>query len=270
MKTKLARRSMIELLALILPVLFNVNIFAQSSPPPPRIAEVRLIKVEPQNAAEFEKQVKDVWKPVNQARKQSGRTAGWQFYKVNFAGTADAYNYAAVIFYDDWKKTEPNENMIDAIKAALPKADAAAIAAKAGSLAKIVQNALYSQVDGVGKPDTRVKYIMINFMKVKDGMGDAYVASETKDWKPIHKEMADAGKRAGWGLWSLAYPGGTSNTHDYVTTDTYESYTQMFESMRDAFKKVYPNDEMTPFFQKTEKTRTIVRQELWELLEIVN
>lgn len=267
MKTKFARRSRIGLLALILPVLLNLNTFAQS--PPPRIAEVLLMKVAPQNAAEFEKQVKEVWLPVNQARKQSGRITAWQFYRVDFTGSADEYNYAAVSFYDDWKKTEPNERAAELIKATLPKADPAAILMKTRSMVDFVRVALYEQVDGVAKPDARVKYLMVNFMKVKEGMNAAYMDSETKDWKPIHKEMVDTGKRAGWGLWSLAYPGGTSTSHDYVTTDSYESYAQLYESMMDAFKKTYPNQEVTPFIQKTEKARSIVRQELWELVEII-
>jgi hypothetical protein len=268
MKTKFAPQCRNGILVLTLTALFNVNLFAQD--PPPLIAEVRLMKVEPRNAAEFEKQAKEVWRPVNQSRKQSGRIVAWQFYKVDFAGTADEYNYAAVIFYNDWRKTEPDEHMGDAIRTALPKADANAIMAKASSLVQIVRSALYRQVDAVSKPDAKVKYIMINFMKVKEGMNDTFITSETKDWKPVHKEMVDTGKRAGWGLWAHAFPGGTGNSHDYVTTDNYESYGQLFESQMDALKKVYPNQEVAPFFTKTGKTRDIVKQELWQLLEITD
>ncbi|MEJ0029539.1 MAG: hypothetical protein WDO15_03870 [Bacteroidota bacterium] len=267
MKTNFAPQRRNSIHALILIFLVSANVFAQTAPV---IAEARLLKVEPQNVAEFEKQAKEVWKPAYQSSKQNGRIVEWQLYKIAFAGSADEYNYASVAFYNDWKKTEPNDNMVDMIKAAFPKADPNAILAKARSLSQVVRCSLYERVDGVSKPDARVKYIMMNFMKVKEGMGDAYVASETKDWKPVHKEMADNGKRAGWGLWALAYPGGSGNSYDYVTTDSYETYAQMFEpATMEAFKKVYPDQEVTPWIQKTERTRSLVRSELWELLEIV-
>lgn len=267
MKTKFLTQSRNGVLVLAF-LLLSLNILAQSEKPV--IAEVLLLKVDPQNVAEFEKQIKDVWKPINQGRKQSGRIVFWQAYKVHYTGTASPYNYVGLSVYDDWKKTEPNENMADMFKAALPKADMNAIMARARAIVQIYGTSQYERVDGVYKPDTRARYVVMNFMKVKEGMNDAYIASETKDWKPIHKEMVDTGKRAGWGLWALAFPGGTSNTHDYVTTDNYETYPQMFESQMDAFKKAYPNQEVTPFIQKTEKTRSIVKQELWELMETTN
>lgn len=236
------------------------------------IAEVRLMKVAAQNSAEFEKQMKEVWKPVNQMRKQNGRITNWQLYKIDFAGADDAYNYATVHFYNSMDKTEPNENALDLIKAALPKVDAVATLAKTRSLLSIVQYSLYQQVDFVQpKTPVPVKYIMVNFMKVREGMNDAYVQAEKNDWKPVHQALADEGKRAGWGLWALAYPGGTRNTHDYVAVDSYSTYAQISApGVLETFRKVHPNQEVTPMIQRVEKARELVREQLWELIEMTN
>jgi len=269
MKTDFTAQGRNGVLVLALLLIVNLTTFAQASAPV--IAEVRLLKVEPQNSAEFEKLIKEVFKPVAQMRKQNGQITGWQFYKIDFAGTDDPYQYATVHVYNAWEKTEPKQSLADQVKTALPKADANAIMTKALGLAKIVRIGLYERVDGVAlKPDVRTKYVFMNFMKVKEGMDDAYLDSETKDWKPVFQEMSDTGKRAGWGLWVTAYPGGTAKTHDYVTTDIYTSYSQIFESMTDAFKKVHANQDITLFFQKAGKTRDLVRSELWELLDAVN
>lgn len=239
--------------------------------PPTVFAEVRLIKVEPGKGSEFEKMMKETFKPVAQMRKQNGKITGWALYKVDFAGANEEYNYATVHNYASWDKTEPNENIQDLLKAANPKADAAATMAKATGLFKIVREAIYYRVDNVqAKTPAPVKYLLINFMKVKDDMGDAYVKSEQEDWKPIHQILSDEGKRAGWSLWSLAYPGGTGNSHNYVTVDAFSNYGQLNQSgYQEAFKKAHPDQEMTPMFQKIGKTRDLLRDELWELVESV-
>ena len=123
-------------------------------------------KIDGANTAEFEKIMTENWKPVHQLRKQNGKITNWALYRVRFAGATDEYNYVSVSYYDSFVKTEPNDNFPELMKAANPKADAAAILAKTQGLRTIMRQAIYSRVDGTNanaasKP---LKYIVANFM----------------------------------------------------------------------------------------------------------
>lgn len=239
---------------------------------PTVFARVVYQKVEPGKEQEFEKMLKESWKAAHQVRKQNGKITNWALYRVQNTGTLDPYNYATVSYYDSWAKTEPNDNWTDLIKAGNPKSDPAAILAKTLTLRTIVRQALYNRVDGVTpKNPVVLKYVQLGFMKVRDGMNDEYVNVERDVWKPVHQILTDDGKRAGWTLWAMALPGGTGSWHDFVTSNLFISYAQMTEgSYPDAFKKAHPEKDMQALFDRTERSRNLVRNEVWELVDSLN
>ena len=99
-------------------------------------------------------------------------------------------------------------------------------------------------------------------------MNAEYVKTEREVWKPIHQAWVNDGKLASWGLWGLVMPGGTSNTHDYVTSNAHTSYKAMAElNYEETFKKVYPGKDMQAIFDATGKTRDLVRSEVWEMID---
>jgi hypothetical protein len=232
-------------------------------------ASVVFWKVSFGQGPEFEKIMKENLKSAHQIRKESGKILSWALYSVHNTGTLDDYNYVAVSYYSSWDKTEPNENFQENVKKANPSADPAAILAKVRSIATRVRVALYSRVDLVeAKTATPSKYVLLNFMKVNNGMFAEYLKAEQEEWKPMHQALVDGGSRAGWGLWQLVLPGGTNSSHDYVTANVYSNYSQInSESYENAFKKVHAEKDMQAMFDRTAKSRDLVKAELWELID---
>ena len=263
----LRRRNWIPFLMVLGFTLSTFHVRAQA--PQTVFARVTFQKVDQANAQEFEKMLKENWKPAHQLRKQNGKITSWRLFKVHFTGTNDEYNYVTVSYYDSWEKTEANDNYAELIKAANPKVDAAAIMSKMLQLRNIVRQSLYSRVDfAAGQPPAALKFIEMDFMKVKPGMNAEYLKTERETWKPVHQAWANEGKLASWGLWSLVMPGGTSNTHDYVTSNAHTSYKAMAElNYEETFKKVYPGKDMQAIFDATGKTRDLVRSEVWEMID---
>ena len=136
-----------------------------------------------------------------------------------------------------------------------------------------MRQAIYSRVDGTTPKAgaAPAKYIEIDFMKVTSGMGAEYVRVEKEDWKPVHQALVDGGQRVGWTLWSLAMPAGTSNNHDYVTSNIFSGYDQFSnQDYEGAFKKAHPGKDANSMMEKTGKARNIVKSELWELVMTLN
>jgi hypothetical protein len=217
---------------------------------------------------EFEKIMKENIKPAHQLQKQDDKIYAWRLYYVHDTGAADEYNYVSASYYDSWEKSEPDKNFLEIVKKANPKADAAAIVSKIRSFASIERQGFYRRADFVQPKTTNFKYLILNFMKVKEGMTDQYLKAEHEEWKPLHQALVDDGSRVAWTFWQLLLPGGSKTSHDYITVDAYSSYSQIYsESYENAFKKVHAGKDMQSMFDHTDKLRDNVRTELWEMID---
>jgi len=265
MKTKatLFKRG-IGFLILLLLVVGQTFTFAQDAPTV--FALVTFQKVS--NASEFEKIMAENWKPLHQLRKKNGKITSWSLYQVPFTGS-DEYNYVSVMYFDSYRKTEPNDNYLELMKAANPKADAAAIMEKTSRVRTIVRSVLYQREDFTpDKPGTPpTKYINLTYMKSKDG----YFEMETEIAKKVHQSLVDDGQKNAWQLWGISMPNGTFSNHDYVTTNEFASYEQMIEvDTGGAFKKAFPDKDIMVMLGEMNKTRERVKQEIWELVLTLN
>lgn len=258
---------------LLLFVFAFTNILAQTPPAPVAHILVTTQKVKAGNTEEYEKMMKENWKPVHQLRKQNGKITNWALYRVHFAGSEEEYNYVSISYYESFIKTEPNDNYTELMKAANPKADVPAIMEKTRDLRSIQRQAIYNRIDATtpkaGAPAP--KYVIVDFMKAKPGMDAEYNKHEREVWKPVHQALVDGDKRAGWAFWGLVVPGGTGSSHDYATSNTFSSYAQLAnQEYEAAFKKVHPGKELQTIFDQTSKARDGVRSELWELILSLN
>jgi len=236
-------------------------------------ATVTTQKVQPANTEEYEKVMKEYWKPVQQLRKQNSKITNWELYKVHFAGASEEYNYVSVAYYESFIKTEQNDNFPELMKAANPKADAAAVLAKTRDLRTIQRQSVYFRIDATtpkaGAPAT--KYVVIDYMQTKGGMDAVYNKLEHEIWKPIHQGFVDGDKKNGWAFWGLTIPGGSGSNHDYVIANVYSSYSQIVnEDYVAAFKKVHPEKDLQSVADQTEKARGVVRREIWEEILTLN
>jgi hypothetical protein len=205
-----------------------------------------------------------------QVRKQTGKITNWRLYRVHFTGTNDEYNYVSVSYYDSWPKTEGNDDWADLLKKSNPNADPAVLT-KTLELRKIVRQSLYSRLDATAPNDKPVKFVQLGFMKASEGQTGEYEKLEKEIWKPLHQLLVNDGKRSGWAFWELVYPGGSQSSHDYVTSNAFASYGQLGEvNYEEGFKKAHPGKDLAQTFDKTLKSRAMVRTELWELIDSTN
>ncbi len=241
---------------------------AQAQQPPTIFARVLYGKVESGNVQAYLKIMKENVKPALQLAKQNGAIAGWYFYEVKFTGTESPYNFVSVLIYDSWAKTETLPDLEDLLRKSNPKVDAVATAAKLASIRKFVKQEFYAQQDNVSGPtNTQAKYIMVSYMKSAPGLTSAYIEEEKSVWKPIHQEFVKSGQTLGWGFWSLIMPSDSQLQHDFVTVNSYQDYNKINSgNFGETIKKVYPTRSPDNLGSQTERTRTITRSELWEVL----
>ena len=229
-------------------------------------AAVELIKVATGREAAFEQLMTASWKPVYEQAKKAGRITNWALYRVHFSGANDEYNYAAVTYLDSWARTQAAGDIAALVRASDTKIDVAAAIGRLDAVRTVVRRPLYSRLELVTAPVVALpKFLMMDYMKVKDGMLDEYLKVEREDWKPLHQVLANEGNRVGWALWDYAVPGGTGSSHDFVTAMMFTDYGQIKEANDgEAFTKAHPGKDLAASVARTRRSRDVVRSELWE------
>lgn len=236
----------------------------------PIFAVVDFMKVNQGDEDKYVNVEENYWKPIHQKRIDQGEIIAWELYRVHYTGTDDEYNYATVTLFDDPAKLEhPMQLDWEQIK---PEGDLDKMFAETMASRQLVKEILFMQVDGIdaGENAQPVKYLQVNFMKVKSGGGSAYVENEQKVWKPIHQEFVKAGTRAGWSLWQTIYPNGDGEPFQYVTVDDYNNFAQLGQAdFQAAVQKAHAGEDIDQLMQETNNARTLEKSELWELLDMV-
>ena len=216
-------------------------------------------------AAEFERLMREEWKPAQQVRRQKGTITNWVLYRIHFTGPNDEYNYAAVSYHDAWAKTESSD-WTELLKLAHQRPNLGPI------VSTVVRDHLYNRIDFVGgQPSPPVRYVVMDYMKVKEGMLEEYLKVEREEWKAIHQLLTDEGNRVGWVLWDFVIPGGVGASHDFVTGMLFTGYPQIRAANdQEAFKKAHPGKELQASVARTRKSRDVVKTEVWEVVESLN
>lgn len=266
---KLTRMTMIvALLTIVVAGMTPLKIMAQDNQR--LFAVVDLMKV---NQADDDKYVnveEKYWKPIHQERINQGEIVAWELYRVRYTGADDEYNYATVTIFDDPAKLE-HPMQLDWEKLG-PEVDLTKMFAETMASRQLVKKILFMQIDGVnaGENAEPIKYLQVNFMKVKPGGEGAYIQNEEKVWKPMHQEFVKAGTRAGWSLWQTLYPNGSGEPFQFVTVDDYNNFAQLGQAdFQGVFQKVHAGEDVDEVMGSTNNTRTLEKSELWELVDIV-
>jgi hypothetical protein len=113
-------------------------------------------------------------------------------------------------------------------------------------------------------------YMQVNYMNVESGKQSEYEQLESEIWLPIHNEAIRSGKTAGWGLWKSLFPRGAGQKYQYLTLNTFSEFSYIFElDFSVAFKMIHPEKNFSEVTRKAHEVRTIVRTELWDLIDYV-
>lgn len=269
-KLKILTKTMLFTLVLAF-VLVSIPIVGNAQNGPAVFAIVDFMKVKPADEGKYLDIEKTIWKPLHQERINQGKITGWILYRILYTGTNDPYNYVTITFFDNPSNLEDPWSGIDP-KKILPGKDVDKVSDETLKSRDLVKSQLIVRQDEAVPEggSEAIKYIQIDYMKVKPGNEGAYLDVEKNIWKPIHQEFIKAGSRAGWSLWSEVFPAGSGSDYQFITANYFSDFMKIGTAdYNDAIKKAHAGKDTDAMGVKTANSRDLVRSELWQVLDSV-
>ena len=150
-------------------------------------------------------------------------------------------------------------------KANLKQAD---IIATVRSSASLVSVRLWRGVDRLGARFSEGDYYTIDLMDVPN-IPD-WIEVETKIYKPVHEERMKSGPIKGWSSYSLVMPGGAGRPFNAGTVNLLKDLKSLGgpAGYNAAFAKVHRDINRDWVSERTQKSRTIVRRMLQQVIAL--
>lgn len=230
---------------------------------------VDFMKVQSQNHSDYLEVEQQIWKPMHQERINQGIIVGWFLYAVEFSGSSDEYNYVAITLYDNAEELE-NPWKADIPGIVHPGMKTEEIMERTYESREHIKSHLcYSIATAPEIPlEKPAAYMQVNYMDVAPPLRSEYEQLETEIWFPIHNESIKSGRTTGWSLWSLLFPRGDGLPYQYITLNAFSEYAYAFElDFSIPFNSIHPEKDYEETQEKTWQLRTIVRTELWDLID---
>ncbi|HWA35443.1 MAG TPA: hypothetical protein VG737_14985 [Cyclobacteriaceae bacterium] len=107
----------------------------------------------------------------------------------------------------------------------------------------------------------QAQFAVVNYMKVKPGSGDAFLANE-RVWKKLHQQRVNEGKMIAWEVFYV-HGQGTESPYNYVTVDVYENMQAAFTDLTtDELKKAF-GEKYADVLSKTSANRDLVYSDMF-------
>ena len=230
------------------------------------VAVVDYMKV-PENGDAAYLAVEKLWKTFHQSRVESGKILSWRLWYVRNSGASSPYNYVTVTTYENLGKTEIQLTEAELKQAFGTKYDET-MAKTTASRSLIYGETVHLQASIASEvPD---KFLVLNFIKT-DNL-DAYLNMEKTAYMPLHEESKKLGQRNSWRLWTR-WPN-EDNTYQAAAVDGFSKFEQINNvDYTKALEKVIATKTamevftITELFQKTDDIRTIVKSQIWEMMD---
>jgi hypothetical protein len=244
--------------------------YAQQTPKPVYLS-VMYVKVNQGMGAKYNELLNNYTKKVNEQHLKAGRILGWYVnYVILPTGSSAAYDMTIVtvsdnlgfliddsVGYRNWLKQSLNnasDQTVDGIMTSL------------GAARTIVKREIFTYLDGINPNANPSKYVQVDFMRTTPGKENEYVKAEKESFKPVHAEFLKQGKKDDWGLYSLDMPYSETGNYNFITANFFSNLNQMTSgNYAEAFKKLFPNQDINTVWTNMNGLRKIVRSELWKL-----
>ncbi|MBT8400770.1 MAG: hypothetical protein KJO98_09855 [Rhodothermia bacterium] len=213
-------------------------------------------------SADYENVETEIWQPMHQAMVNQGKKNTWALYWVLYGDRSDCDYYTVNTYLGEEQLNDPT-SFADVFATVHPDKDWNEIGMKTNASREMVWTELWTWVDGI--PPGEHQYAQVNQMRAHDGTNA--LRKEREIWKPIHQVLKDEGHRAGWGLYSLWTPYGTSMPYNYGTVDFLKKLGPA--PVAQAAKTAHPDWEMAAIGQVMEDARDLVHGETWMLVASV-
>jgi len=157
---------------------------------------------------------KDIWQAMHQELVNRGKRTSWALYAVEF-GDRSKCDYYTVTTFTGEEQLNADPAYEAAFEAAHPRKSWAKTMARTLASRERVSSELWVSVDSTEIKEHR--FAIVNMMYARDP--DVYERMESDVFKPGHQTLVDGGHRAGWSVYTLVSPIGTSVPYNYSTVD---------------------------------------------------
>lgn len=235
--------------------------------------EIDYMKVRQANQQDYVKLEKEIWKPIHQERVRAGIIVGWYLYRVSYPGGTEVHhNYTTVTVYRTFKDME-NSYSGETRRKVHPNLSTTDLWRKTLKARDRVRSEVWRRLDYV-RPEltsaTPAPIAVVNYMKTKPGQVGDYVSVERDIWKPIMQKRLEDGNSAGWDLYALRFPGGTSYEYNYGTVNFHGKFEHLegFD-LEGTIKRAHPGKDFSELMRRTRGARDLVLREVWNLVDYV-
>ena len=265
--------------ALLLSCIFILRyspLSAQTTEQKPVYFSVSYIKVQPGKEAQYRALLKKYGKKINEYFYKSGTIMGWYMHEVLMpSGAATEYDYAAVNVSTHFKElVDDSISIRDVFKkvfSGMTDKMFDSIASQYQHARTVVKREIYKSVTGLNPGAPPTKYVSLDFMKTLPGKDGDYEKMEKETWMPVHKERVNMGVIKDWELYQKILPYNTKDEFNYVTGQFFDDLSAVEDAKyMESFNKAWPGQDVNKFMQNTESTRTLVKNELWLLIDYVD
>jgi hypothetical protein len=118
---------------------------------------------------------------------------------------------------------------------------------------------------------SQTSFMLVEFMKVAEGKEAEWIKAERETWKPMHTLRVKDGGIQSWAAISQWMPGDESQGSTYATVTTFRGWPDPTKTnYEDLFKRAHPGADVQAAMDHTQSTRSLVRSEIWQVLEQTN
>ena len=239
----------------VLAALLPCAVFADSHSTEPVYLSVDCMK---SKAEGYEQLETEIWKPVHQYLVDQGQRASWALYRVKY-GDRSQCDYYTVTTYVSAEQLNSAADFAGAFAAAHPGFDLVTLMNHTWTAREQASTELWIRIDQTEIQPHR--YAVVNKMYAEDPV--AYESMESEVFKAGHQALIDEGHRAGWAIYSLISPIGSSIPYNYGTVDFVNELGPV--PMAEAMMRANPDRALDAMVELLE-LRNHVLSETWELV----
>jgi hypothetical protein len=201
----------------------------QGANPQARWITANYTKVDPANAAAYEKLVQGELAKVARARIDSGDIEAWAFQRVLLPAGADAeYTHVTLVTWKDKPILDAGEQRINStyVKAGVDRA--AYIKQRNALGAKLVRTQILRRIDSTASTVAVGDFVRVDPKLVNPRDAREYVELERAVYKANHEQRIQRGALKQWSLFSVSLPGGPEGGFNFATSEVFKDEGQMF------------------------------------------
>lgn len=200
----------------------------------------------------------DVWQPMHQELVNRGQRNSWSLYRVLYGDKSKCDFYTVTTYLgDDQLNDDPAlDKVFDSVH---PGKNFVKAMVRTSQSRSLVASELWIVVDSTEVGQHR--FAVVNKMHASDP--DAYERMEIQVFKPGHEALVEKEHRAGWAMYALVSPVGSSIPYNYGTVDFSNKLSPV--PMAEAMLSAHPDRDLAAL-QNLLKLRDQVSSETWALV----